>query len=96
MNNALQAAAMDGELRYVVTGIKPALLVPDLLSVAGQIEQLISADGGIVEDWNVKYFPTIYVIDGKGVIRHKDKRGDDLEKAVNELLKEQEEKKGTN
>jgi hypothetical protein len=49
MNYALQAAAMDGELRYVVTGIKPALFVPDLLSVACQIEQLISADGGIVE-----------------------------------------------
>jgi thiol-disulfide isomerase/thioredoxin len=51
------------------------------------------SEGGIVEDWNVKYFPTIYVLDGKGIIRHKDLRGEKLEEAVNELLKEMEEKK---
>ena len=50
------------------------------------------AEGGIVEDWNVTYFPTIYVIDAKGVIRHKDQNGEfpgeKLEEAVNALLKE--------
>jgi thiol-disulfide isomerase/thioredoxin len=45
-------------------------------------------EGGIVEDWNVEAFPTIYVIDAKGVIRHKGVRGEELEKAVNELLSE--------
>ncbi len=49
--------------------------------------------GGILEDWDVQYFPTIYVIDTKGIIRHKDLRGEALEKAVHELLTEKEEKK---
>jgi thiol-disulfide isomerase/thioredoxin len=49
---------------------------------------------GLVRDWNVRYFPTIYVIDAKGVIRHKDLRGPELEKAVEALLKEMDEKKG--
>ena len=31
-------------------------------------------------------FPTIYVLDAQGVIRHKDLRGEELEKAVNALL----------
>ncbi len=44
--------------------------------------------GGIIEDWNVSYFPTIYVIDADGVIRHKDLRGEELEKVVNDLLAE--------
>jgi thiol-disulfide isomerase/thioredoxin len=46
------------------------------------------ARGGILEEWDVHYFPTIYVIDAKGVIRFKDVRGEKLEKAVNELLEE--------
>jgi thiol-disulfide isomerase/thioredoxin len=45
--------------------------------------------GGIVDDWEVDRFPTIYVLDANGVIRHKDLRGDELEKAVNRLLDEQ-------
>jgi thiol-disulfide isomerase/thioredoxin len=45
-------------------------------------------NGGILEDWDVRFFPTIYVIDAAGVIRHRDLRGEELEKAVNELLKE--------
>jgi thiol-disulfide isomerase/thioredoxin len=46
------------------------------------------AAGGILEDWDVHYFPTIYVLDAKGVIRFKDLRGEKLEEAVNQLLKE--------
>jgi thiol-disulfide isomerase/thioredoxin len=45
-------------------------------------------DGGIIEDWDVRYYPTIYVLDSRGVIRHKDLRGEELEKAVNALLAE--------
>lgn len=50
------------------------------------------ANGGILEDWNVEFFPTIYVLDTKGVIRHKNLRGEKLEEAVNELLKETDKK----
>jgi len=49
--------------------------------------------GGIVEDWNVEYFPTIYVLDAKGVIRYKDVRGEAMDKAVETLLKEMKEDK---
>jgi thiol-disulfide isomerase/thioredoxin len=45
-------------------------------------------EGGVLEDWEVRYFPTIYVLDAKGVIRHKDLRGEKLEEAVRELLKD--------
>jgi thiol-disulfide isomerase/thioredoxin len=51
------------------------------------------SQGGVIEDWTVEYFPTIYVIDAKGVIRHKDLRDQKLEQAVDELLNEVEEKK---
>jgi thiol-disulfide isomerase/thioredoxin len=45
-------------------------------------------DGGLIDDWDVTYFPTIYVLDQNGVIRHKDIRGEKLEEAVNKLLGE--------
>jgi thiol-disulfide isomerase/thioredoxin len=45
-------------------------------------------EGGIMDDWDVKYFPTIYVIDAQGIIRHKDLRGEKLEQAVNAALAE--------
>ena len=51
------------------------------------------SQGGVIDDWNVQYFPTIYVIDAKGVIRHKDLRDEKLEEAVNELLKDVEQDK---
>ena len=46
------------------------------------------SEGGVIEDWDVRYFPTIYVLDAHGVIRHKDVSGEELEKAVNALLAE--------
>lgn len=45
-------------------------------------------EGSVIEDWNIQYFPTVYVIDAQGVVRHKDLRDQQLETAVNELLKE--------
>ncbi|OWK35650.1 TlpA family protein disulfide reductase [Fimbriiglobus ruber] len=48
----------------------------------------------LAEDWNIEYFPTVFVIDARGVIRHQGLIGDDLEKAVIELLKGMEKKKG--
>jgi thiol-disulfide isomerase/thioredoxin len=44
--------------------------------------------GGMMEDWRVSYFPTIYVLDAQGVIRFTDVRGAKLDKAVDQLLAE--------
>jgi hypothetical protein len=38
--------------------------------------------------WDVRHYPTIYILDAQVVIRHKDVRGEELEKAVNSLLEE--------
>jgi len=46
--------------------------------------------GPISTAWNVKGWPTIYVIDAKGIIRYKNVRGDRLEKAIETLVKEAE------
>lgn len=43
---------------------------------------------GMLHDWNVQFYPTMYVIDAKGVIRHKNIRGKALEDAVEKLLNE--------
>ena len=51
------------------------------------------AQGGIAEDWEIQYIPSTYVLDAKGVIRSKGLRGEELEKAVTDLLKEMDEKK---
>ena len=45
-------------------------------------------DASLIKTWNVRFFPTIYVIDAKGVIRHKHIRGEELEKAVAKLVAE--------
>jgi hypothetical protein len=47
-----------------------------------------STQGPISTAWNVHGWPTIYVLDDKGVIRYKDVRGEAMDKAVNTLLKE--------
>jgi hypothetical protein len=44
--------------------------------------------GPISAKWNVTGWPTIYVIDHKGVIRFKNVRGEEMDKAVDELLAE--------
>jgi thiol-disulfide isomerase/thioredoxin len=52
----------------------------------------VGANSNLAEDWNIEYFPTIYVVDARGVIRHHGLSGDDLENAVNDLLREMEKK----
>jgi hypothetical protein len=47
-----------------------------------------STSGPISTTWNVHGWPTIYVIDAEGIIRHKNVRGDDLDKAIDGLLAE--------
>jgi len=44
----------------------------------------------ICGDWNINSFPTIYIIDHKGVIRFKNLRGAEMDKAVEKLLAEME------
>jgi thiol-disulfide isomerase/thioredoxin len=61
-------------------------------------------DGGVVEEWNVRFYPSIYVIDAKGTIRlnakgfidNMEERDDKLADLVDDLLKEVDEKKGSN
>lgn len=50
-------------------------------------------DGGrgpLVRKWQIEYFPSIFVIDAKGVIRYKDLRGAQLDRAVDKLVAEAE------
>ncbi len=44
--------------------------------------------GPISAAWNVRAWPTIYILDHKGVIRFKNKRGEEMDKAVDQLLAE--------
>jgi len=51
-----------------------------------------STDGPIATAWNVRGWPTVFVLDAEGTIRFRDTRGEDLVRAVDELLAELEEK----
>jgi hypothetical protein len=44
--------------------------------------------GPIASRWNVTGWPTIYILDHKGVIRFKNRRGEEMGKAVEALLAE--------
>jgi hypothetical protein len=46
--------------------------------------------GPICKKWNIMGFPTTVLIDGKGVIRYRDLRGDELEAAIAKLVGEEE------
>ncbi|MCS6852721.1 MAG: TlpA family protein disulfide reductase [Gemmataceae bacterium] len=52
------------------------------------------AKGGTLETYQVRFFPTIYVLDAKGIIRYKNIRGSALEEAVEKLLQETESNSG--
>ena len=43
-------------------------------------------DGPIARAWNVRGWPTVYVLDHKGIIRFKDGRGVELDAAVDRLI----------
>ncbi len=45
-------------------------------------------DGPISRAWNVSGWPTIYVLDHRGVIRARDLRGSGLDSKIDSLLKE--------
>ncbi len=44
--------------------------------------------GPIATKWGVRGWPTIYVLDGKGVIRYRNVRGNDLDAAIETLMTE--------
>lgn len=45
-------------------------------------------DPPISKAWAVKFWPTVYLIDAKGVIRYEGLHGDDLDGAIEELMAE--------
>ena len=45
-------------------------------------------NGPIARAWNVSGWPSIYVLDHKGVIRFKNVRGEAMDKAVEQLVEE--------
>ena len=47
-----------------------------------------STAGPLCREWGVFKFPTIYVLDGKGVVRYVDVVEDGLDRAVDQLLAE--------
>ena len=47
-------------------------------------------DGPIATEWGINGWPSIFVIDAKGVIRFKDVREQELDRAVDTLLREME------
>jgi hypothetical protein len=50
-------------------------------------------DGPIQTAYNVSHWPTVYVLDPKGAIRHIDVRDKELDEAVDKLLSEMEKEK---
>jgi hypothetical protein len=49
-----------------------------------------STNGPIATKWNVSGWPTIYLIDAEGIIRHKNVRGNELDAALAALVAEAE------
>jgi peroxiredoxin len=45
-------------------------------------------EGGVLDEWNVQGFPTVYLIDATGVIRQRNVFDDKLNDAVEKLVKE--------
>jgi hypothetical protein len=52
-----------------------------------------STGGPIATRWNIQGWPTLYLLDAKGVIRYCDLRGRDLDAAVDHLLKQMDQAK---
>ena len=50
--------------------------------------------GPIATRWGVRGWPTIFVLDARGVIRFKGVRGEEMDAAVDQLLAEMKERKG--
>ncbi len=44
--------------------------------------------GPIATEWNIRGWPSIFILDAKGVIRFRDARGEAMNSAVKKLLKD--------
>ena len=83
------------EKRFVLLGINSDADREELKKTL-QTEQITwrswwdqgSPEGPIQTQWNVTARPAIYVLDTRGMIRHQDVKGEDLDKAVDGLLAE--------
>ncbi len=69
----------------------------EMVKTRGQEDQVTwrsfydkTTSGPICQAWSVTSFPTIYIIDHKGVIRFKNLLGEAMDKAVEQLLAERE------
>jgi hypothetical protein len=51
-----------------------------------------NTDGPIQRQWNIRGWPTTYVLDHKGVIRFQGVREKDMDEAVDQLLAEMQKK----
>ena len=47
-----------------------------------------TTSGPLATKWNIKGWPTIFVVDAKGVIRYKNVREEEMDKAIDTLLEE--------
>jgi hypothetical protein len=47
-----------------------------------------STGGPLCREWGVRSFPTIYVLDSKGVVRYINVREDAMDRAIDKLLSE--------
>ena len=74
----------------VVSDSDPALIRDRM--TAGEVTWNSWFDGGtdgpIDKTWNIKGWPTLYVIDAKGIIRHKDLYGAKMQAAAKKLVAE--------
>jgi hypothetical protein len=52
-----------------------------------------STGGPIASQWNVQGWPTLYLVDGKGIIRDKSIGSKDMDDLIDQLVKEAEDKK---
>ena len=48
----------------------------------------VDTSGPLATKWNINGWPTIFILDAKGVIRHRDLRDQEMEDAVVKLLGE--------
>src|SRR5436190_23037775 len=48
-----------------------------------------NTSGPIARKWNVHSWPTVYVLDPKGIIRYRDVHNDALDEAIDAILAEQ-------
>ncbi len=44
--------------------------------------------GAISSQWGIRGWPTVFILDAEGKIRHRDVRGDQLDAAIEDLLEE--------